>query len=366
MALVVKECLQVVRDPSAILIAGVLPVVLLLLFAYGVSLDILQVRIGVVLASDGERARSLAAAFAATPYFSVTLAHDRRELEEPLLSGRLRGLIVIPDDFDARLLATSGIPLVQIITDGSQPNTATFVDNYAQGTIAAWRAQPDRAAGIAGPPIDIEQRFWFNPEIDSRRALLPGAMAIVMTIIATILTALVVAREWERGTIEAIMSTPATVVEILVGKLVPYFLLGIGATTAAALLEIHLFNVPLQGSWLALLAVSSAFLLPALGQGLLISAVAKNQFVASQMALLSGFLPAFLLSGYLFEISSMPPIIRAITYAIPARYYISSLQTVFLAGDVWAVFRHDILAMLLIGAVFLTIARIKTRKSLDP
>ena len=162
------------------------------------------------------------------------------------------------------------------------------------------------------------------------------------------------------------MSTPATVVEILVGKLVPYFLLGIGATTAAALLEIHLFNVPLQGSWLALLAVSSAFLLPALGQGLLISAVAKNQFVASQMALLSGFLPAFLLSGYLFEISSMPPIIRAITYAIPARYYISSLQTVFLAGDVWAVFRHDILAMLLIGAVFLTIARIKTRKSLDP
>jgi ABC-2 type transport system permease protein len=361
-ALVVKEALQIVRDPSAILIAVVLPVVLLFLFAYAVSLDIRHVRIGVVDESGGEAAISLAAAFRATTYFEVTPGHDRRELEERMFAGELRGLVVIPQDFDARLLTGGALPLVQIITDGTQPNTAAFVDNYARGTIAAWQA----GSGSGRPSaIDLDQRFWYNPEIDSRRALVPGALAIVMTIIGTILTALVVAREWERGTIEAVMSTPATVTEILLGKLIPYFLLGLLATIGASLLAIHLFDVPLHGSWGALLLLTAAFLVPALGQGLLISVLARNQFVASQLALMAGFLPAFLLSGYLFEISSMPAPIRALTLLIPARYFIRSLQTVYLAGDVWAVFIPDILAMLAIGTVLLAISRIRSRKSLD-
>ncbi len=365
-ALVAKECLQIVRDPSAILIAVVLPVVLLFLFAYAVSLDIRNVRIGVVDESGGEAGRSLAAAFSATTYFAVTPAHDRRELEERVFAGELRGLVVIPQDFDARLRTGGDLPLVQIITDGTQPNTAAFVDSYARGTIGAWQAAlPRPAAGAPSGAIGLVQRFWYNPEIDSRRALVPGAMAIVMTIIGTILTALVVAREWERGTIEAVMSTPATALEILAGKLIPYFLLGVIATVLAALLAIHLFDVPLRGSWGALLLLTAAFLVPALGQGLLISVLARNQFVASQLALMAGFLPAFLLSGYLFEISSMPTIIRALTVIIPARYFIRSLQTVYLAGDVWSVFIPDILAMLAIGAVLLAITMLRTRKSLD-
>ena len=362
LALVVKESLQVLRDPSAILIAFVLPVIMLFLFAYAVSLDVREVRIGVVLESDGAAAQSLAAAFAATRYLVVTPARDRREVAGAVTAGRLRGYVVIPQDFEERLRASATGPLVQVITDGSQPSTAGFVASYSQGVVANWLAQRSLATT---PGISLEPRYWFNPEIESRRFLLPGAIAIIMTMIGTLLTALVVAREWERGTMEALLSTPASVGEILVGKLLPYFMLGMAATLGSALLATLLFGVPLRGSWLALLLLSAVFLIPALGQGLLISTIARNQFVASQLALFSGFLPALLLSGYLFEIDSMPAPIRAITAIVPARYFVESLQTVFLSGDVWPLFFRDMAAMAAIGLVFFGIARARSRKSLD-
>jgi len=229
--------------------------------------------------------------------------------------------------------------------------------------VQAWRA------GLAGAPsatrIELEPRYWFNAELESRRALVPGALAIVMTIIGTMLTALVVAREWERGTMEAVLSTPASVFEILVGKLAPYFVLGMLSTLAAAALAVFVFDVPLRGSLAALLTLSAVFMLPALGQGLLISSLARNQFLASQIALFSGFLPAFILSGFLYEIDSMPAPIRALTWLVPARYFVSSLKTVFLAGDIWAVFLPDLLAMAAIGVVFLALAKRATRKNLE-
>jgi ABC-2 type transport system permease protein len=360
-ALVVKETLQVARDPSALLIAFVLPVVLLFLYAFAVSLDVRDVKLGVVLEDDTPAAQSLAAAFAATRYFEVTPARHRREVEGPLVSGKIQGFVVIPADFERRL-AERRPPLVQIITDGTQPNTASFVGNYAQGVVGNWLGERNSAAA---PTVALEPRVWFNPELESRRFLTPGAIAIVMTMIGTLLTAMVVAREWERGTMEAILSTPAAITEILLGKLLPYFGLGLIATLGCASIALVLFDVPLRGSWLALLTLSCTFLVPALGQGLLISAVARNQFVAAQAALMSGFLPAFLLSGFIFEIDSMPAPIRALTYLVPARYFVPSLQTVFLAGDVWDEFLPNMLAMLAIGAVFFTIALKKTRKSLD-
>lgn len=361
-ALVRKEALQVVRDPSAILIAFLLPVVLLFLFAFAVSLDVREVRLGLVLESDSASAQSLAAAFDATRYFEVTPARDRREVVPALVAGELRGFVVIPQDFDERLAAEERGALVQTVTDGSEPNTANFVAGYADGVVANWLAgRADRAA-----PLTLEPRFWFNPEIESRRFLVPGAIAIIMTMIGTLLTAMVVAREWERGTMEAIMSTPARIPEILIGKLLPYFGLGLVATFGCTVIAIAFFGVPLRGSWLALLLLSATFLVPALGQGLLISAVAKNQFVAAQIAVLSGFLPALLLSGFLFEIDSMPVVIQALTYVVAARYFVASSQTVFLAGDVWGQFVPAMLAMLAIGAAFFAITAAKTRKSLDP
>lgn len=361
-ALVRKESLQVVRDPSALLIAFVLPVVLLFLFAYAVSLDIRKVPLGVVLESDSASAQSLAAAFGGTRYFVVTAARDRREVADAVAAGRLKGYVVIPQDFERRVAARLTGPWIQIVTDGSQPNTASFVAGYAQGVVSRWL----REQGLAEPgAVVIQARFWFNPEVESRRFLVPGAIAIVMTMIGTLLTALVMAREWERGTMEALLSTPARVVEVLAGKLLPYFGLGLLATLGSAVLAVGVFGLPLQGSWAALLLLSAVFLVPALGQGLVISVLAKNQFIAAQVALFTGFLPAFLLSGFLFEIDSMPLAIRAFTVVVPARYFIASLQTVFLAGDVWRVLLPNIAAMLAIGAVFFALARARTRKSLD-
>jgi ABC-2 type transport system permease protein len=361
-ALMRKETLQVVRDPSAILIAFVLPVVLLFLFAFAVSLDVRDIRLGVVLESDEVEAQSLAAAFAATRYFVVTPVRDRREIDPLLVTGKIHGMVVIPHDFDLRLQSARRGSIVQIITDATQPNTANFVSGYAEGVVANWLA----GRGIGGSrSLRLEPRFWFNPEIRSRRFLIPGAIAIVMTMIGTLLTAMVVAREWERGTMEAVMSTPASILEILLGKLMPYFGLGLLATLACALAGMLLFDVPLRGSWLALMALSCSFLMPALGQGLLISALARNQFVAAQIALISGFLPALLLSGFLFEIDSMPIAIRVFTHVVAARYFVASLQTVFLAGDVWSQFLPNMIAMLTIGATFFTIAALKTKKSLD-
>lgn len=363
MALVVKESHQALRDPSTLLIAFVLPVVLLLLFAYAVSLDARRVRVGVVLESPGASAQSLAAAFSGTRFLDVHFAHDRREIADRLVSGALRGYVVIPQDFEQRLARRGSVPLVQIVTDGSYPNTANYVENYARGVVQSWRAGLDGAA--PAQTVTLEPRYWFNPELESRRALIPGAIAIVMTIIGTMLTALVVAREWERGTMEAVLSTPASVAEILIGKLLPYFVLGMLSTLGAAALAVFVFGVPLRGSLAALLLLSAVFMVPALGQGLLISSLARNQFLAAQIALFSGFLPAFMLSGFLYEIDAMPAPIRTMTRVIPARYFVDSLKTVFLAGDIWAAFVPNALAMLAIGTVFFMLAKRATRKNLE-
>jgi len=362
-ALVYKESLQALRDPSTLLIAFVLPVVLLLLFAYAVSLDAKSVRVGVIMESQGASAQALAAAFSGTRYLDASFARDRREVTDKLVSGELRGYVIIPQDFEQRLIQRGSEPLVQIITDGSYPNTANYVENYAKGVVQNWRAGLEVAAPTQA--VVLEPRYWFNPELESRRALIPGAIAIVMTIIGTMLTTLVGAREWERGTMEAVLSTPASVAEILIGKLLPYFVLGMLSTLGAAALAVFVFDVPLRGSLAALLLLSAVFMVPALGQGLLISSLARNQFLAAQIALFTGFLPAFMLSGFLFEIDAMPAPIRTITILVPARHFVESLKTVFLAGDIWPVFSRNLLAMAAIGGLFFVLAKRATRKNLE-
>jgi ABC-2 type transport system permease protein len=359
--LVRKESYQIVRDPSSILIAFVLPLILLFLFGYGVSLDTTQTRIGLVIEQETPLTRDLAAGFQASRYFTVAVGRDRRTFEEDLVLGRIRGIVVIPAGFVSDYSAGRH-PALQVLVDGSDPNTANFVQNYAQATVANWERQRLNDGGGHPPAISAEQRFWFNPELTSRNFLVPGSIAIVMTLVGTLLTSLVVAREWERGTMEAMMATPVSAAELLAGKLLPYFLLGLTSMTLCVLLAVFLFGVPFRGSVAALYALSATFLMPALGQGLLISAATKNQFLASQLALISAFLPAFLLSGFLFEINSMPTVIQWITFIVPARYLIPSLQTVFLAGDIWPMFTRAIAVMFLIGCVFFALAARSTRK----
>ncbi|MFS8056386.1 ABC transporter permease [Rhizobium sp. BR 317] len=360
-ALVRKESFQVMRDPSSILIAFVLPIILLFLFGYGVSLDTKLTRVGLVMEETTPLTGDLAASFRASRYFSVVSGRDRRQFEEDLILSRIRGIIVIPADFTANYIAGNR-PQIQVIVDGSDPNTGSFVQNYAQGAVTNWQLQRQAEMMRGNPAIAVEQRFWFNPELTSRSFLVPGSIAIVMTLVGTLLTSLVVAREWERGTMEAMMATPVTAAELLAGKLLPYFLLGLTSMTLCVLLAVFLFGVPFRGSVLALYALSAVFLMPALGQGLLISAVTKNQFLASQLALISAFLPAFLLSGFLFEINSMPTVIQWITFIVPARYLIPSLQTVFLAGDIWPMFLQAIAIMFAIGCIFFLLAARSTKK----
>lgn len=379
LALIQKETLQALRDPSTLLIAFVLPIILLFIFAYAVSLDAKNIALGLINENKSQAAIELEAGLLATPYLKVYPFSHTKEAVPHLISGKIRGYVVIPADFNKRLannqLVYQGLkkemtPLVQIITDGSQPNTANYVKNYTSQSLALWqRNQLALEGGEAAmgnlTTIELQPRFWFNAELESKRALIPGSIAIIMTIIGTLLTALVVAKEWERGTMEAILATPASIVEILIGKLFPYFVLGMLATFLSAIVTVFFFKVPLQGSMISLLILSAVFMIPALGQGLLISSITRNQFLASQIALFSGFLPSFILSDFLFEISAMPFPIQLITYVVPAKYFVNSLKTVFLVGDLWPLFLPNILAMLGMGILFFSLAKRVTRKDLE-
>ncbi|HTU20075.1 MAG TPA: ABC transporter permease, partial [Gemmataceae bacterium] len=295
-ALVRKEMLQILRDPSSYLIAVVLPLLLLVIFGYGISLDLRRVPVGLVVEQSSPEADSLVASFRNSRFFTVRLARHRKEVEDDLVSGRLKGVIVAAADFADQLGRGETAP-VQVIVDGSDPNTAALVQNYVQGVWQNWLQQESVSAGslavrpAAALPIAAEPRFWFNPEINSHNFLIPGSVAIIMTLIGTLLTALVVAREWERGTMEALLATPIGVSEFLLGKLIPYFMLGMTAMGLSAGAAVLLFGVPFRGSVSMLLLVSCSFLAAMLALGLLISTLTRNQFAASQVALVSAFLP---------------------------------------------------------------------------
>lgn len=365
-ALIIKEFHQIIRDPSSLLVSVVLPLLLLFIYGYGVSLDMNHLKIGLVLEDDTPDAISLARSFTDSPFFDVKIARDHRELTDQITSGAIRGMVVIPGYFSEFRRKPGLIAPIQVIADGSEPNTANFVQNYARGAYQNWLQQEAISSHLSKINyIKPETRFWFNEELESRNFLIPGSIAIIMTLIGTLLTALVVAREWERGTMEALMSTPVSIVELLAGKLIPYFILGMGSMTICFLVAVLYYHVPFRGSFWILFAVSASFLLSALGLGLLISTLAKNQFVAAQAAIVAAFLPGFILSGFVFEISSMPNWIQYITHLIPARYFVTSLQTLFLAGNVTYVILHSLIPIWLITlGLFLVIAR-KTVKRLD-
>lgn len=366
-ALVSKEFHQIVRDPSSILISVILPAILLFLYGLGVSLDAKNLRVGLVLEDSSPVVQSFAKTLTNSRFFEISIARDRREFEKGLVDGSLKGMVVIPSYFSSFLHRTSTIAPIQIVTDGSEPNTARFVQNYVEAAYLNWVKIREVAGEEELPPphIDIKPRYWYNEDLDSTDFLVPGSLAIIMTLIGTLLTALVVAREWERGTMESLISTPVKMTELILGKLISYFLLGMGSFILSTFFSILFFQVPFRGSWIVLLATSAIFLVTSLGLGLLISTLSKNQFAAAQAALVSAFLPAFILSGFVFEISSMPLPIRIITYIIPARYYVTILQTLFLVGEVKGLLLINSCIMLLIGVFFFLVTSFKTKKRLE-
>ncbi len=360
-ALIVKEFKQIVRDVSSYIVAVVLPLIFLLLFGYGITLDAGVMKIAVLNESGSAEALNLAINFSHSAHFKVVEARSRAEAGRMMSDSVLDAFIVIPTDFKARL--EEGEAPIQVVVSGAEPNTANFIRAYSQGVIGNW--QVTRNGEFVEPPIVTEPRYWFNPAATSHWYLVPGSITMVMTLIGAMLTALVIAREWERGTLEALYATPVTRMQILLGKLIPYYVLGLFSMSLCALAGVFLFGLPFHGSVGALFMLSTGFLLPTLGQGLFISVATREQLLAAQASLLTAFLPALMLSGFIFDINSMPTVLQWLTVVVPARYFNVSLQTVFLAGDLWSVFIPGMLYMLGLAAIFFTATYARLVKRLD-
>ena len=364
-ALLRKEFAQIRRDPSSLQIAFALPLLLLLLLGYGMNLDAENVPLAVVVENPSGETERFYASLANTRFLKPRRLPDFAAAERALIAGRVSAIVVLRADFSRRL-TDSGEAAIQLILNGTDANTARLVQGYVNGAWASWLDQeryldPDLAAPVVEPHI----RVWFNPELRSRNFIVPGVIAIIMTLTGSLLTAFVVAREWERGTMETMLVTPVTLPEFLAGKLIPYFLLGMGGMAVSVVVAIWVFGVPFRGSFLLLIAISALFLVTALALGLLISTIAKNQFVAGMIAIVATFLPAFMLSGFIFDINSMPAVIQWLTYIISARYFVSALQTLFQVGNVWSVLLPDIAALLVFAAVFITITARKSSSRLE-
>jgi ABC-2 type transport system permease protein len=360
-----KEVLQIRRDPSSIALAIVLPLALLFIFGYGVSLDAENVPIAIVLDDNSPTARELAARFDLSPYFKAYYIKSMPEGVDRLNEGRVDGIVHVQSDFASRLDTQNQAP-VQLIVNGIDANRARLIQGYARGVLQTWTGlRLARGEAVAGPAVEISQRVWFNEAAVSRNFLVPGLITLIMTLSGILLTALVVAREWERGTMEAILVTPLRRIDLLLGKVLPYFFLGMLGMVLSVVVGTMLFHVPFRGSLGALIVLSALFMLASLGFGLFISAAIRVQFVAAQISIIAGFLPALFLSGLLFDLESAPRFIQIISHVVPARYFVTISHTLFMAGDIWPVLLPNALALLVMAAVFISLAFRKITKRLE-
>jgi ABC-2 type transport system permease protein len=329
-----KEWIQLRRDPRSMILAFALPLLLLLFFGYAITWDVEDLRIAVLDADRTAESRELVDALVASGYFDVVghlEAHGQAEAR--LVSGDATAALTIPAGF-ARDLRSGRAAEVQLLVDGSDANTATIALNYADAIVGRWArdARPPPPGGGVVLPLRVEPRIWYNPTLESRNMIVPGLVAVIMSIIAAMLTALTIAREWERGTMEQLAATPVGRLEVVLGKLLPYLLIGLFDVAATIVAGMLVFGTPLKGSVLLLSGLTLLFLVGALGLGIFISAAVKSQVLATQIAMVATYLPAVLLSGFLFDIASMPTFLQGVTYLVPARYYITVTRGIFLKG----------------------------------
>ena len=351
-----KEWWHLFRDPRSLALILLMPTMLLFLFGYAIRLDITEAPIGILQQSRDAVTNDIAATFDASRAFHVTRYFDnRKQLSDAIQHGDVWGAIVIPVDFSRHML--DGRAQLQLITDGVDANTARLIRNYTQALVNDYLIRQ----GLE-PPIQLEDRTWFNEAKESRVAIVPGVIAIVMAVIGALMTSLTIAREMEQGNLVMLRTTALTRGEFLVGKLFPYFFIGLGDLAVAALAAVYVFDVPLRGSIVGLVIVSSLFLLVVMLQGALISIAAGSQILASQMSMVSTFLPAFLLSGFVFAIENMPVVLQYITYIVPARYYVSLSKLIFLKGVSPLVLWTEVLALSIMLLLLARITFIRVKK----
>jgi ABC-2 type transport system permease protein len=362
MAVARKEVVQILRDSRSLIIVLIMPVILVLLFGYGVNLDLKGLPVYVYDRDGSQQSQDLLKRFQASEYFDVVrVVNDYPSLVRSIDNGHAKMGIVVPWDFSQRL--HDGRPAqIQALLDGSDDNTANVLIGYAQAVVQGYSSDMqldwlrDRGQLFQPAPVSVETRTWYNEDLDSSAFIVPGVLALVMSVIGAFLTSLTIAREWERGTMEQLISTPVTPVEIMIGKLVPYFMIGMFDVIVCALIAIYWFDVPFRGSFLTLLVSSAMFMVVVLSLGFFISVIAKSQLAASQIALLVTFLPAFLLSGFLYSIEQMPLVLQWITRILPARYYVSVLKKIFLKGTPTALLYTDLVPLAVFTVVLALLA----------
>lgn len=362
-ALTVKETHQLLRDPGSIAIGVLLPLILILLFGYGLSLDVKNAPLAVVMEDSSPTAMNAVAGLQLTPYISPVLVTSMHEAEALMRERLVDGVVRVPADFSRRL--GQGNAQIQLIAYGVDSTKAAIILRYAGSALAQSARRLETGAGAAVGAVTIEERLWFNSANNSTWYLVPGLIVLIMTLVGAFLTALVVAREWERGTFEALFVTPVRVGEILIAKTIPYFGIGLVGLVMCLLAARFLFHVPMQGSLALLLIGSMLYLLVAVSLGLVISSVTKNQFLASQLALILSFMPSLMLSGFLFDLRNVPLVVQVVGRVLPATHFMELIRTLFLAGNIWpTVLLHGFILMLYVVGLF-TIARLVTRKRLD-
>jgi ABC-2 type transport system permease protein len=351
-----KEIIQLRRDIRSLLLAFLLPVILLILFGYAITWDVDDIPTAVVDQDRSASSRELLDAFSSSGYFTLKVWLERTSAIDLLLDqGRVQIALVIPPDFEEDLGAGRPAKL-QAIVDGSDANTATIALGYTQAIVQMYSTKIQLQGVSLRTPVTTQTRVWYNEELRSRNMIVPGLVAVIMMIIAAMLTSLTIAREWERGTMEQLAATPVSRTEVVLGKLLPYLAIGLVDVVVSSVLGVLLFGVPLRGNPFLLMVLSFFFLIGALGLGIFISAVAKSQLLATQMAMLATFLPAYLLSGFMFAIDVMPKVLQAITYLVPARYFLVVTRGIFLKGVGVEVLRMQGLLMIVFAVVGLTLA----------
>jgi ABC-2 type transport system permease protein len=370
-AMMRKEFIQIGRDVRSLLIIFAIPLILLFVYGYGVNLDVKHVPLCVYDRDGSQDSQDLLKGFQATDYFEIVhLASTYRDVVQDIDTGACAMAVVIPYDFSQKLRTGAGTS-VQAILDASDSNSANIGLGYAQSIVATYsnriQVEWSQSRGTALPalPLEIRARTWFNEDLESMANIVPGVVALVMAVVGAFLTSLTIAREWERGTMEQLISTPVAALEIQIGKLIPYFAIGMAETGVCAALSVWWFRVPFRGNWAVLFGSSALFLVVVLSLGYWMSVIAKSQLAASQMALVATFLPTFLLSGFIFPIDQMPLVVQGITRVLPARYYMVILRSVFLKGTSVSLFASQLFALGIFALVLVMLATRAFHKRLE-
>jgi len=365
-----KEMLHILRDPRSLGMAIAIPMLLLVLFGYALTLDVDEVPMVVWDQDSSQVSREFLSRFLGSRYFSLRgHSQDYKQIERAIDSGDALVGLVIPAGF-AGQIESGREASVQMIVDGSDSTTATIAMGYADVVTQNYSQdialrQVQRVGGQSlNLPLDIRPRVWFNADMESKNYIIPGLIAVIMMVIAALLTSLTVAREWERGTMEQLISTPVKGWELILGKLLPYFVIGMLDVSLAVLMGEFLFQVPLRGSAALLFAMAAVFLAGALSLGMVISIVTKSQLLASQLAMVLTFLPSFLLSGFMYAITNMPKPIQVVTYLIPARYFVALLKGIYLKGVGLEILALEAGLLSVFGGAMVLLAVVKFKKKL--